>query len=42
MGHSEKKCVVRFAMESDDGERGWSREIRAENQRYRGPLDCDA
>ncbi|GAU27412.1 hypothetical protein TSUD_356480 [Trifolium subterraneum] len=30
MGHTEKKCEVRFDMERDDGVRGWSKELRAE------------
>ncbi|MCI13752.1 hypothetical protein A2U01_0034872, partial [Trifolium medium] len=30
MGHSENKCEVRYAMEQDDGVRGWSVELRAE------------
>jgi hypothetical protein len=38
MGHAENKCEVRFAMEEDDGVRGWSNEIRAEPRRQGGRL----
>jgi hypothetical protein len=38
MGHAENKCEVRFAMEQDDGVRGWSNEIRAEPRRPGGRL----
>ncbi|XP_058783931.1 uncharacterized protein At4g02000-like [Vicia villosa] len=34
LGHSEQRCEVRFAMEEDNGVRGWSNEIRVENRRY--------
>ncbi|PNX65080.1 hypothetical protein L195_g054353, partial [Trifolium pratense] len=30
LGHTENRCVVRYAMEQDDGRREWSAEIRAE------------
>jgi hypothetical protein len=36
MGHAENKCEVRFSMEQDDGVRGWSAEIRADNRRQGG------
>jgi hypothetical protein len=36
MGHAENRCAVRFAMESDDGSRGWSNELRAETRRVAG------
>jgi 14-3-3 protein epsilon len=36
MGHSENKCEVRYAMENDNGVRGWSRELRAETKRQGG------
>jgi 14-3-3 protein epsilon len=38
MGHAENKCELRFAMEQDDGVRGWSVELRAENRRHGGRL----
>ncbi|MCH95184.1 hypothetical protein A2U01_0016158, partial [Trifolium medium] len=38
MGHAEKKCAIRFSMEHDDGIRGWSGEIRADDRRQRGRL----
>jgi hypothetical protein len=38
MGNAENKCEVRFSMEQDDGVRGWSSEIRAENRRQGGRL----
>ncbi|PNX97372.1 ribonuclease H, partial [Trifolium pratense] len=38
MGHAENKCGVRFAMEHDDGTRGWSSDIRAEPKRQGGRL----
>ncbi|MCI85918.1 hypothetical protein A2U01_0107197, partial [Trifolium medium] len=38
MGHAENKCEVRFAMENDDGSRGWSGAIRAEARRTGGRL----
>jgi hypothetical protein len=36
MGHAENRCVVRFTMETDDGSRGWSNELRAEPRRVAG------
>ncbi|PNX58764.1 hypothetical protein L195_g051077, partial [Trifolium pratense] len=36
IGHSENKCEVKYAMERDDGRRGWSNEIRAEVRRPGG------
>jgi hypothetical protein len=36
MGHVENKCEVRFSMEQDDGVRGWSAEIRADNRKQGG------
>ncbi|MCI13259.1 hypothetical protein A2U01_0034376, partial [Trifolium medium] len=36
MGHAENKCEVRYAMESDDGIREWSNELRAEPRRRSG------
>lgn len=38
LGHSEQKCEVRFAMQEDDGVRGWSNKIRADNKRHNGGL----
>lgn len=36
LGHSEQKCEVQFAMQEDDGVRGWSNKIRADNRRHDG------
>jgi hypothetical protein len=36
MGHAENKCEVRFSMESDDGVRAWSNELRAEYRKRGG------
>ncbi|WJX65751.1 hypothetical protein P8452_50377 [Trifolium repens] len=36
MGHAENRCEVRFAMESDDGNRKWSNDLRAEPRRSAG------
>ncbi|PNY14983.1 hypothetical protein L195_g011673 [Trifolium pratense] len=36
LGHTENKCEIRFAMESDDGVRGWSNELRTEPRRRSG------
>jgi hypothetical protein len=36
MGHGENRCAVRFAMENDDGIRGWSKELRADPRRRGG------
>jgi hypothetical protein len=36
MGHAENKCVVRFSMETDDGRREWSGELRADQRRGGG------
>jgi hypothetical protein len=38
MGHAENKCLVRFAMEEDNGVREWSSELRAENRRQGGRI----
>ncbi|GAU23341.1 hypothetical protein TSUD_237950 [Trifolium subterraneum] len=32
IGHSDNKCEVKYAMERDDGSRGWSNEIKAERE----------
>jgi 14-3-3 protein epsilon len=36
VGHGENKCAIRFAMETDDGSRAWSKELRAEPRRRSG------
>jgi hypothetical protein len=36
MGHAENRCEIRFAMESDDGIREWSNDLRAEPRRVAG------
>ncbi|XP_058733828.1 uncharacterized protein At4g02000-like [Vicia villosa] len=36
LGHNESKCEIRFAMDNDDGSRGWSVELRAESRRNSG------
>jgi 14-3-3 protein epsilon len=36
LGHGENRCAVRFAMEEDDGSRGWSKELRADPRRRGG------
>jgi 14-3-3 protein epsilon len=36
MGHRENRYAVRFAMENDDGSRGWSKDLRAEPRRRGG------
>ncbi|MCI30654.1 hypothetical protein A2U01_0051865, partial [Trifolium medium] len=36
MGHAENRCEIRFAMESDDGSRELSNELRAEPRRTAG------
>lgn len=33
IGHTEQSCEVLFVLESDDGVRGWSAELRAEQRR---------
>ncbi|CAJ2667227.1 unnamed protein product [Trifolium pratense] len=39
IGHSENKCEVKYAMERDDGRRGWSNAIRAEVRRSGGRVE---
>ncbi|KAK2417112.1 hypothetical protein QL285_039450 [Trifolium repens] len=36
MGNAENRCEVRFAMESDDGNRKWSNDLRADPRRSAG------
>ncbi|GAU32101.1 hypothetical protein TSUD_358070 [Trifolium subterraneum] len=36
MGHTERRCAVRYDMEVDNGIRGWSSEIRAELRKQGG------
>jgi 14-3-3 protein epsilon len=36
MGHAENRCEIRFAMDSDDGIRNWSNNLRAESRRSAG------
>ncbi|MCI16276.1 hypothetical protein A2U01_0037418, partial [Trifolium medium] len=36
MGHTENRCEVRYSMESDDGRREWSGDIRANPRRQGG------
>ncbi|PNX64177.1 hypothetical protein L195_g061989, partial [Trifolium pratense] len=36
MGHSERRCVVRYEMENDNGERGWSSALRVDLRRRGG------
>ncbi|GAU49142.1 hypothetical protein TSUD_191440 [Trifolium subterraneum] len=40
MGYTEKRCAVRYDMEIDNGERGWSGELRAELKRQGGRGWC--
>ncbi|GAU40629.1 hypothetical protein TSUD_190060 [Trifolium subterraneum] len=39
IGHSDNKCEVKYAMERDDGNRGWSNEIKAEVRRPGGRVE---
>ncbi|GAU36575.1 hypothetical protein TSUD_362450 [Trifolium subterraneum] len=39
IGHSDNKCEVKYAMERDDGSRGWSNEIKAEVRRPGGRVE---
>ncbi|WJX40379.1 hypothetical protein P8452_27859 [Trifolium repens] len=36
MGHAENRCEARFAMDSDDGIRNWSNDLRADPRRLAG------
>ncbi|GAU17164.1 hypothetical protein TSUD_177940 [Trifolium subterraneum] len=39
ISHSDNKCEVKYAMERDDGSRGWSNEIKAEVRRPGGRVE---